>query len=94
VEGEGCFWVRKKDYMLFFSLTQSSKDYALIEAIRYFISGLPQTTESTGGLAKRNSSGIRLETQDIPGKPSIVRLVITKQELIKNVLIPFFDNLS
>ena len=106
VEGEGCFSVRKKDYMLVFSITQSSKDSALIGSIIDFIYDLPQIGPNnisrnsialpgeSIGVPKRNPSGIRIETQDIPGKTSVIRLVITQQELIKKVIIPFFDNLS
>lgn len=89
VEGEGSFLVRKTDYMLIFCITQSSKDYALITAIKDFIYGLPQIDTS---LVRKDS--IRFEEQTFKEGISIVRLVITQQDLIKNVLIPFFDNLT
>ena len=88
VEGEGCFHVRKLDYMLVFSITQSSKDYALIVAIKEFLYGLPLIDIN---IVRKDS--IRLEEQTFKGGSSIVILVITQQDLIKNVLIPFFDNL-
>lgn len=89
MEGEGCFSIRKKDYMPIFSITQSSKDLNLISSIRDFIYDLSQIGHNNFSL-----NSIRLETQEIPGKSSIIRLVISQQELIKNVMIPFFDNLS
>lgn len=108
MEGEGCFWVRKKDSMLFLSLTQSSKDSALMKCIVDFINDLPRIggnddlsinsadlSEQSSALPKSsNPSGVRLETQVIPGKTSIIRLVINQHEFIQKVVIPFWDNLA
>jgi hypothetical protein len=75
--------------MLIFYITQSSKDYALITLIKEFIYGLPQIDTS---LVRKDS--IWLEEQSSKGGIPIVRLVITQQDLIKNVLIPFFYSLT
>ena len=41
VEGEGSFFVKKDQYKLTFTLTQSTRDLALMESIRDFLYNLP-----------------------------------------------------
>jgi len=74
-----------------FSLTQTSSDVALFEAIRVFICSLPGNYTS-----RRNydsTVSISLSKAVNNSKPT-VNLGITNSVFIKNVLIPFFDSLA
>lgn len=87
VEGEGSFGINK-NYTLVFSLGQSDKDLALMEAIRDFLDNLAVVSvkgqELAGGAVKLN----------VKNYNKMVYLSINRLDYISRVLIPFFDSLS
>lgn len=90
VEGEGSFFVRKDQYKLTFTLTQSSRDLALMLSIKDFIYNLP-------GINKENmdDSSIRISiTQSSTDANPITQLIITKTDLIRSAIIPFFSSIT
>jgi len=90
VEGEGSFFVKKDQYKLTFTLTQSIRDYALMESIRDFMYNLPGVYKQ-----KIDKTSIRINiTKDSMNKNPITRLTITKIDLIKDVIIPFFSSMT
>jgi hypothetical protein len=90
VEGEGSFFVRKDQYKLTFTLTQSSRDFALMLSIKDFLYNLP-------GIDRENmdDSSIRISiTQNSTDENPITRLIITKTDLIRSAIIPFFSSIT
>lgn len=82
--------VKKEQYKLTFTLTQSIRDYALMVSIRDFLYNLP-------GVFRHNidKTSIRISiTKDSINKNPITRLTITKIDLIKYVIIPFFSSMT
>jgi len=91
VEGEGSFFVKKSDYKLNFTLSQSIKDLALMESIKDFLCNLPGIANS---LRKDFKTSIRVTTQDSASNTTIVRLTISQTDLIKFVIIPLFSSMT
>jgi hypothetical protein len=90
VEGEGSFFVKKNEYKLTFTLTQSIKDFALMELIKDFLYNLPGITAQN---IDKTSIRVTISQDSINNKP-IARLTITHTDLIKYVIIPFFSNMT
>jgi hypothetical protein len=90
VEGEGSFFVKKDQYKLTFTLTQSTRDLALMESIRDFLYNLP-------GVDRQNTDKTSLRisiTNDSTNINPISRLTITKLDLIRSAIIPFFSSVT
>lgn len=86
---EGSFYVtRNEGVRLVFSLGQTSKDLALMEEIKNYLSSLIENdkvntqdyTETVVNLHHRKTNYTTL-------------IVITHKDYIKNILIPFFDSM-
>jgi hypothetical protein len=91
VEGEGSFSVQKGgNFILVFSVTQSSKDLPLMEAIKDFICNLPGDYKS-----RRNyNSVVSLSTsKGVNNSNPAIKIGITNKDFLKNVLVPFFDSM-
>ena len=90
VEGEGSFFVKKDQYRLTFTLSQSSIDLALMESIRDFLYNLPEFDSKN-----MEKSSLRISTaKDTAKNKPITQLVITKTDIIKSVIIPFFSSIT
>lgn len=90
VEGEGSFFVKKDQYKLTFTLTQSIKDFALMESIKDFLYNLPGIASAQDN----DKTSIRvIISKDFTNNKPIARLTITQIDLIKYVIIPFFSNI-
>jgi len=89
--GAGSFFVKKSDYKLNFTLSQSIKDLALMESIKDFLCNLPGIANS---LRKDFQTSIRVTTQDSASNTTIVRLTISQTDLIKFVIIPLFSSMT
>jgi hypothetical protein len=102
VEGEGSFFVKKDQYKLTFTLTQSTRDLALMESIRDFLYNLPAPPGAGGprpggGVDRQNTdkTSIRISiTSDSTNINPISRLTITKLDLIRSAIIPFFSSVT
>jgi len=89
VEGEGSFSVRRgsNKFELLFSISQSSKDEILMDAIKQFLENLPGTHGSD--VVKKSI----YKPKGVNHQP-VIQLVISQTDYIKNVLIPFFSSLK
>jgi NADH-ubiquinone oxidoreductase chain 5 len=91
VEGEGSFSVKKGgNFLLVFSLCQSSNNLPLMEAIKYFICNLPGDYKS-----RRNyDSVVSLSTaKAVNNSKPVTQIAITNNYFLRNVLVPFFDSM-
>ena len=89
VEGEGSFNV-VKGYGLTFSINQSSKDNALMVAIKNYLNNLPGAVEYARG---EEDSIVYLGTFIGATNNEVTRIVISQMGFIRFVLIPFFEGL-
>jgi hypothetical protein len=89
VEGEGSFNV-VRGYGLTFSLNQSSKDYALMVAIKNYLNNLSGAVEYT---RSEKDSVVYLGTFMGTTNNEITRIIISQMGYIRSVLIPFFEGL-
>jgi hypothetical protein len=89
VEGEGSFNV-VRGYGLTFSLNQSSKDYALMVAIKDYLNNLPGAVEYT---RSEKEGVVYLGTYMGATNNEITRVIISQIGYIRSVLIPFFEGL-
>lgn len=87
VEGEGSFLIRKEQFKLIFTLTQSIKDLVLMQAIKEFLYDLPFVDQN-------NMSKTSLRLTRLKGKNSNIHLTISQTDWIKFVIIPFFNSMS
>lgn len=91
VEGEGSFFVKKNEHKLTFTLTQSIRDFALMELIKDFLFNLLGITD----LQNIDKTSIRVTiSHDSINKNPIARLTISHTGWIKYVIIPFFSNMT
>lgn len=91
VEGEGSFLVKKNEHKLTFTLTQSIRDFALMELIKDFLFNLLGITDAQN----IDKTSIRVTTShDSINKKPIARLTISHTGWIKYVIIPFFSNMT
>jgi len=90
VEGEGSFIVRKDNYKLIFTLTQSYRDLSLMESIKEFLYNLPFVDKNN--MDKTNISITTFKESTVINP--IVRLTIVKTDFIKFVIIPLFNSLT
>ena len=90
MEGEGSFSVQKGKFLLVFSISQSSKDLALMGAIKDFICNLAGKYKS-----RRNyNSVVSLSVSSgVNNSKPAVQIGVTNIDFIRNVLVPFFDSL-
>ncbi len=102
VEGEGSFWVRKKELVLYFALSQAQTDLRLMKEISQFLNNLPraksdiQPKELVTHLEYNDDGGARLYTYKKSTTESRGECVIKVADarFNWNVLIPFFDSLT
>jgi hypothetical protein len=104
VEGNGSFFIRRKNYQLYF-IVQHSRDYELMNKIADFLYNLPFINKET-----MLKSSIRISESSVPSKlsskssqmdsgdnnhnNSATYLVIDHSDLIKFVIIPFFSSMT
>ena len=91
VEGEGSFFALKKkgvNLSLVFSLTQTTRDFGLMNAIRDFLNSLGKVK---GWRNQEGAVSLFIENKD--NSPDIIKLCITRIEFILNILVPFFEGL-
>nr|YP_009254034.1 hypothetical protein [Hypomyces aurantius]ANC62719.1 hypothetical protein [Hypomyces aurantius] len=89
VEGEGSFFISKRDnYRLIFALTQSIKDLALMTEIQNFLYKSFNDNDDKSNYinfvtskARNNSTGA-------------IQIIISREEIIINKLIPFFNTMT
>ena len=92
VEGEGSFSVQKGNLLLVFSLSQSSKDLPLMEAIKNFISNLAANSVYKSRRNYNSVASLSVSSGVNNSKPA-VQIGVTNIDFIRNVLVPFFDSL-
>jgi hypothetical protein len=101
VEGEGSFWVRKKELVLYFALSQAHTDLRLMKEISQFLNNLPgaksdiQPKELLTHLECNYDGVARLYTYKKSTTESRGEwdIKVADARFIWNVLIPFFDSL-
>jgi hypothetical protein len=102
VEGDGSFFIRRKNYQLNFAIVQHSRDLELMYKICYFLYELPRVDlekmEKTSIMIKESQALILSEysvvtNKDSP-KNSFTNLVIVNNDIIKSVIIPFFSSMT
>lgn len=104
VEGDGSFFIQKKNYPLYFSIVQHSRDYELMNKIADFLYDLPFINKQT-----MRKSSIRISESSAPKKKDVLPyspnggngyknpvtyLIIDHTDLIKFVIIPFFSSMT
>lgn len=101
VEGDGSFFIRRKNYQLYFSIVQHSRDYELMNKIGDFLYDLPFINKQT-----MRKSSIRISESSVPAvlpcspnggngyKNPVTYLIIDHTYLIKFVIIPFFSSMT
>lgn len=91
VEGEGHFCIKSKVW-LEFGLSQTKSELLVMEAIKNFLLKLPGSYIKK----RKNSNVVRIFTdkkpKNIRSNP-VTKLSVNDLNYIKNVIIPFFDNL-
>jgi len=89
VEAEGSFSVRRESnkFELLFSISQSSKDDILMNAIKEFLDNLAGANELD--IVKKSQYSPKGENHN-----PVTQLVISQSDYIKNVLIDFFNSLE
>lgn len=90
MEGDGSFSIQRGgNFILVFSITQTSKDLPLLGAIKDFICNLPGDYK-----IRSNHKGgvVSISTSQGVGNPMSI-LGVTNRYFLKNVLVPFFDSL-
>lgn len=86
VEGDGSWSVDKKNYLLSFSIAQSSKDLELMEAIKNYLNNLNSHFNDVVSLV-RHKNNKRVNQSDM------INLIVTKTEFIDQILVPFFQKM-
>lgn len=89
VEGEGSFNV-VRGYGLVFSMNQSSRDSALMVAIKNYLNNIPGAVEHM--LAEKDGV-VHLGTFTGTANNEITRITISQLGYLRSVLIPFFEGL-
>lgn len=91
IEGDGSFNVALKGFALSFSLSQSSVDFILLENISYYLNDLAKSKD-----IKYSNKYINVyKGRDPLGKSrGDCQLTITSSEFLRDILIPFFDNMT
>ena len=89
IEGEGSFSV-VRGYGLTFSINQSSKDNALMVAIKNYLNNIPGAVEY---MRSEKDSVVYLGTFMGTANNEITRISISQIGYIRSVLIPFFEGL-
>ena len=92
VEGEGFFSVHLKSNRFVFGIGQTASELDVLEAVKKFLLDLPG--EYKISRVDTNFVGLTVDkkAKNANSKP-MARLTVYKTDFIKNVLIPFFDNL-
>ena len=92
VEGEGFFSVHLKSNRFVFGIGQTASELDVLEAVKKFLLDLPG--EYKISRVNTNFVGLTVDkkAKNANSKP-MARLTVYKTDFIKNVLIPFFDNL-
>lgn len=93
VEGEGYFSVSLKTHRIEFGLGQTESEIDVIKAIREFILSLPGKFRITRSDTNVCILSIDKKAKNENSKP-MAKIAIHKTDFIKNVLVPFFDNLT
>ncbi len=88
VEGDGSFYIRRKNSQLYFSIVQHSKDYELIDKICDFLYNLPMVDIQT-----MRKTSIRI-SESLYSKNPVTYLVIDHYDIIKSVILPFFSSMT
>jgi len=103
VEGDGSFFIRKKNYQLCFAIVQHYKNSELMHKIADFLYDLPvtdkQTIQKTSIRISESYSSTALpsESSTLSGNSSknpFTYLVIDHSDLIKFVIITFFSSMT
>ncbi len=76
----------KKNYLLSFSIAQSSKDLELMEAIKNYLNNLNSHFNDVVSLV-RHKNNKRVNQSDM------INLIVTKTEFIDQILVPFFQKM-
>lgn len=85
VEGDGSWNVNKQNFLLSFSIAQSSKDLKLMEAIKNYFNNLNSYFNDVVNLGFYKSK--------TGNKSDMINLNVTKTEFISQVLVPYFQKL-
>lgn len=88
IEGEGSFLIHTRGIQLVFAIGQAEIDLALMEAIKVFLNKLPAACTEKG-----QQEAVSLTFQNQTQNHNMCFIRITNLNYIRNVLIPFFDNL-
>lgn len=102
VEGDGSFFIRRKNYQLNFAIVQHSRDLELMYKICDFLYELPrfdlERMEKTSIMIKESQALILSESSVVTNKDSLknsfTNLVIVNNDIIKSVIIPFFSSMT
>lgn len=91
MEGEGSFYILKRDnFRLAFSLTQSVKDLALMEELKTFFNEL--SSSKSESVSNHNAVSLSI-AKGRKNSSDAVQITISQNDFIANTLIPFFDGL-
>jgi hypothetical protein len=107
VEGDGSFFIRRIDYLPVFTIVQHSVDLELMNKIVDFLYDLLPTCDKekisktsiriSESIVTKGFSLLSKESSTLKGlynKKSIANLLITRSDLIKCLIIPFFSSLT
>lgn len=98
IEGEGSFYIISKDFQLVFDLSQTEKDFLLMQAIQDFLNKLtPSNLELpvfNGSVANSDISSLNKKNRIKAHHYDVYRLSVANTAYIRNIFIPFLNSLT
>ena len=88
VEGDGSFYICRKNFQLYFAIVQHYKDSELMHKICDFLYNLPRVDTKI-----IHKTSIRI-SESLGTNNSVTYLVINHYDLIKSLIIPFFSSMT
>lgn len=103
IEGDGSFFIRRKNFQLNFAIVQHSRDSELMHKIKEFLYNLAdgkQIIQKTSIMINENLDFTAQATSEFSdgdksnNRNLVTNLVIVNYDLIKLVIVPFFSTLK
>jgi hypothetical protein len=92
VEGDGSFGIHRSRLSLEFDISQSNKDLFLMQEIKKYLNSFPGVVD---GYYKNNIvTGLRENNFKNPEHKSVFKIYSGNQAFIRDLLIPFFNQMD
>jgi hypothetical protein len=92
VEGDGSFGIHRSRLSLEFDITQSNKDFFLMQEIKKYFDSFPGVVD--GYYNNSIVTGLRENTYKNPEYNSVFKIYSGNQAFISDLLIPFFNKMD